>query len=204
MSIHIALVRGINVGGRKQIAMSDLRDLLGELGFAGVRSLLQSGNLVFESDGRTGASLERLLETETAKRLHVPVDYLVRTDDEWQAIVARNPFVDEAERDPSHLVVMFLKAAPQTKELEAVQAAIKGPEVIRAEGKQLYAIYPAGIGRSKLTLTLIERKLGTRGTGRNWNTVVKLASLTQDGRPGGRPGGAGPPGDVRRCPGLRG
>jgi uncharacterized protein (DUF1697 family) len=180
MSIHIALLRGINVGGRNQVAMSDLRDLLGELGFAGARSLLQSGNLVFESDGRSGGSLERLLETETAKRLQVPVDYLVRDADEWQAIVARNPFPDEAERDPSHLLVVFLKTAPQTKDLKALQAAIKGPEVIRAQGKQLYAIYPAGIGRSKLTNPLIERKLGTRGTGRNWNTVVKLAALTQE------------------------
>jgi len=180
MSIHIALLRGINVGGRKPVAMSDLRDLLGALGFAGARSLLQSGNLVFESRKLTGASLERLLEAETAKRVGVSVDYLVRTEDEWQAIIEGNPFADEAERDPSHLVVVCMKTAPQPQELKSLQAAIKGPELISALGKQLYATYPAGMGRSKLTLTLIERKLGSRGTARNWNTVLKLAALTQE------------------------
>jgi uncharacterized protein (DUF1697 family) len=177
MLIHIALLRGINVGGRKIVAMSDLRELLGALGFARVRSLLQSGNLVFESTGRNGAALERLLETETAKRMKVSIDYLVRTRDEWQAAIDRNPFTDAAERDPSHLVVMFLKTAPKSQNVLALQATIKGPEVIKALGKQLYVIYPAGIGQSKLTHTLIERKLGTRGTGRNWNTILKLGAL---------------------------
>src|SRR6266849_2807589 len=104
MSVHIALLGGINVGGHNKVAMSELRDLLAALGFAGARSLLQSGNLVFESPRLTGAALERLLEVETAKRLEVSVEYLVRTADEWERIVARNPFPNEARRDPSHLV----------------------------------------------------------------------------------------------------
>ena len=176
---HVALLRGINVGGRNQLAMADLRDLLGALGFAGAKSLLQSGNLVFEGDRRTGAELERLLEVETARRLGVTVDYLVRSAREWATMVARNPFSEEAKRDPSHLVVMFLKTAPQASDVQALQAAVEGPERLRPEGKHLYVVYPAGIGRSKLTNTLIEKKLGTRGTGRNWNTVLKLAALCE-------------------------
>src|SRR5438132_6751422 len=151
MTTHIALLRGINVGGRKLIAMSDLRDLLEALGFAGARSLLQSGNLVFQSDKRTGAKLEQLLEAETAKRLQATVDYFVRTADEWDAVVARNPFPDEAERDPSHLLVMFLKEMPPAERVEALRAAVRGPEVVRSDGRQLYLVYPAGIGKSKLT-----------------------------------------------------
>jgi uncharacterized protein (DUF1697 family) len=177
MSIHVALLRGINVGGRNRVAMSELRELLGALGFAGAKSLLQSGNLVFESDGRTATELERLLEVATARRLDVTADYLVRSADEWQTMVAGNPFPEEAERDPGHLVVMFLKTAPRAEDVQALQAAIEGPERIRAEGKHLYVAYAAGIGRSKLTSTLIEKKLGVRGTGRNWNTVLKLAAL---------------------------
>jgi uncharacterized protein (DUF1697 family) len=92
-------------------------------------------------------------------------------------VVAGNPFPDEAERDPGHLVVMFLKTAPRAKAVQALQAAIEGPESVRAAGKHLYVAYPAGIGRSKLTNTLIEKKLGVRGTGRNWNTVLKRAAL---------------------------
>ncbi|HEY1861059.1 MAG TPA: DUF1697 domain-containing protein, partial [Gemmataceae bacterium] len=166
------------VGGRKLISMSDLRDLFQALGFSGVTSLLQSGNLIFPSDRRTGAALERLLEVETKKRLDVSVDYFVRTAGEWENVVARNPFPEEAKRDPSHLVVLFLKEGPEAKNVKALQTAIRGPEIARADGKQLYIVYPAGIGDSKLTNAVIERTLGLRGTGRNWNTVLKLAALT--------------------------
>jgi uncharacterized protein (DUF1697 family) len=179
MAIHVALLRGINVGGRNLVAMSALCDLLGALGFAGAKSLLQSGNLVFESDTRTAAELERLLEVETAQRLDVTAEYLVRSAEEWGTLVARNPFPGEAKRDPSHLLVMFMKTAPRARDVQALQAAVQGPERIRWAGKQLYVVYPEGIGRSKLTSILIERKLGVRGTGRNWNTVLKLAALCE-------------------------
>ncbi len=179
MSIHVALLRGINVGGRNMVAMSHLRDLLAVLGFAGAKSLLQSGNLVFKSDQLTGAALERLLEVETSKRLSVSADYVVRSTAEWEKVVARNPFPKQAKNDPSHLLVMFLKTAPTAKSVASLQAASKGPEMIRCDGKQLYVAYTAGIGRSKLTGALIEQKLGSRGTGRNWNTVLKLAALAE-------------------------
>jgi uncharacterized protein (DUF1697 family) len=177
MTIHVALLRGINVGGQRPIAMSSLRHLLTELGFGDARSLLQSGNLVFRSTARTGADLERLLEAEAAKRLNLHTDFFVRTADEWESIVAHNPFRDEAECDPGHLLVMFLKNAPSLKDVEALRAAIKGPEIIRPDGKHAYIVYPIGIGRSRLTNTVIEKKLVTRGTGRNWSTVLKLAAL---------------------------
>src|ERR1700730_10493888 len=112
MSIHVALLRAVNVGGRNSVAMSDLRDLLGDLGFSGVTTLLQSGNVVFQSDRLTGHALERLLEKETSKRLGVSGDYVIRSAEEWETIVARNPLPKEAKSDPSHLVVMFLKTAP--------------------------------------------------------------------------------------------
>ncbi len=179
MSVYVALLRAVNVGGRNRVKMPDLLGLLSELGFAGARSLLQSGNLVFQGGGRTGAEIERLLETETAARLALRTDYIVRSSEEWQAIVDRNPFPDEAARDPGHLLVMFLKEAPSTGAVDALRAAIQGPELVRADGRQLYIVYPAGIGRSKLTNSLIEDKLGARGTGRNWNTVRKLGELAQ-------------------------
>jgi len=180
MSTHVALLRGINVGGRNKIPMADLRDLLVALGFADAKSLLQSGNLVFRSDRRTGAKLEQLLEAETKKRFDLSIDFLVRSAVEWEMVVSRNPFPDAAEHDPSHLLVMFLKTTPAAKDVQALQAAIVGPEVVHADGNHLYAVYPAGIGDSKLTNTLIERKLGARGTGRNWNTILKLAAMTRE------------------------
>jgi uncharacterized protein (DUF1697 family) len=180
MSTHIALLRGINLPSHKQVAMADLRDLLTKLGFADARSLLQSGNVVFRSASRSTAQLERLLEAESQKRLGLQTDFFVRTAEEWNAVVAGNPFHAEAKRDPGHLVVMCLKEAPDTGSVKALQAAIVGREVVRAEGRHAYIVYPDGIGRSRLTLTLIEKKLGTRGTGRNWNTVLKLWASTSD------------------------
>ena len=177
--VHVALLRGVNVGGLKQVAMADLRDLLAELGFADARSLLQSGNLVFRGGIKTGAPLERWLTAEAAKHLALETDFFVRTAEEWKAVVAQNPFPDEARDDPGHLLVIFLRDAPGAKAVSALQAAITGREAIRAKGRHAYIVYPDGVGRSRLTLALIEKMLGTRGTGRNWNTVLKLGVLTQ-------------------------
>jgi uncharacterized protein (DUF1697 family) len=177
MTIHIALLKGINMAGHKQVAMADLRDLVTQLGFVDVRSLLQSGNLIFRGRARSRASMERLLETEAEKRLALRTDFFVRSAVEWNGIVAHNPFREEAERDPAHLAVMFFKDAPDADAVKALKAAVTGPEVIRADGRQAYVTYPNGFARSRLTTTLIERKLETRCTGRNWNTVLKIAAL---------------------------
>lgn len=159
------------------MAMADLRAMLTKIGFANVQTLLQSGNLVFQSDGRDASELERLLEGETRKRLHVETDFFVRTAQEWGRIVRRNPFPKEARADPSRLVLVVLKDAPGAKELKTLQEAIVGPECVRGDGRQLYVTYPAGQGRSRLTNAFIEKKIRTRGTARNWNTVLKLAIM---------------------------
>ncbi len=177
MTTHIALLRGINVGGHKKVAMSDLRNLLAELGFDDPRSLLQSGNLVFRSSARAGDKLEGLLEARAEKQLDLRTDFFVRTPKEWNAIIAANPFRNAAENEPSRLVVLLLKSAPSANDVKELQAAIVGSEVVRAAGRHAYIVYPNGIGRSRLTNALIEKKLGTHVTGRNWNTVLKLGTL---------------------------
>jgi uncharacterized protein (DUF1697 family) len=179
MPTYIALLRAINVGGRNLIAMSDLRDLCTDLKLEGAQTLLQSGNLVFQCGKRSEAALERLLEAATAKQLGVAVDFMIRSAADLNKIIARNPFPKEAKNDPGHLLVMFLKAASSEKNVDDLRSAIRGREVVRVDGRQLYAIYPDGIGSSKLTNALIEKKLATRGTARNWNTVLKLAAICQ-------------------------
>ena len=181
MGVQIALLRGINVVGRKMVVMAELRELACGLGFTGVRTLLQSGNLVFQCNQLRGAALERRLERETAKELGVDCDYVVRSAAEWAQIVARNPFPREAQDDPGHLLVMCLKALPSEQNVETLRACIKGREYFHADEKQLYLVYPDGVGRSKLTSNLIERKLAARGTARNWNTVRKLHALCGQG-----------------------
>jgi len=177
--VYIGLLRGINIGGHATVSMGQLRDSIAEAGFAAVRSLLNSGNVVFRGDAQSPAEIEVLLERETAKQFDARPAFFVRTAEELATVIADNPFPEDAARDPGHLVVMFLKAAAEPSAVDALRAAVAGPEVIYARGRHLYITYPAGIGRSRLTNALIETKLGTRGTARNWNTVLKLSALAQ-------------------------
>src|SRR5437879_5859846 len=174
---YIALLRGINVGGHNLVPMSGLRDLFGALGFSKCQTLLQSGNTIFDCEERASAELESLLEVETEKRFKTRVDYFIRTPKEWKEICRRNPFPKQAKSDPGHLIVAFLKSAPGPQAVKLLESAIRGPEFLKAIGRHLYIVYPDGMGRSKLTWNMIETKLGTRGTGRNWNTVQKLLAL---------------------------
>jgi uncharacterized protein (DUF1697 family) len=171
---HIALLRGINMGGHKKVAMSDLLSLAAGLGLENARTLLQSGNLVFTSS-KAPAALEALLERALMDRLGLATHVLVRTDAEWAKIVAANPYPAEAGKTPSLLAVLFLKHKPAAKKLAELKTCIVGREYFEAHGCQLYAFYPDGSGTSKFTVPLIDRKLETVATGRNWNTVLKLA-----------------------------
>jgi uncharacterized protein (DUF1697 family) len=179
MPTYIALVRGINVGGHNMVAMQELRKLCERLGLENVRTLLQSGNVVFESASRDAAALEAKLEQETAKKLGVKPAYFIRTADEWASLVKRNPFRAEAERDPGHLLAVVMKHAPGAAAVKALRAAIVGRELVETRGREGYFFYPDGVGRSKLTPNLIEKHLGGGGTARNWNTVLKLLAVTR-------------------------
>jgi uncharacterized protein (DUF1697 family) len=160
--------------------MGALRDLVAGLGYSDVRTLLQSGNVVFRGKAASGMRLEAKLASLTKKLIGVETDFFVRSLDEWQTIVARNPFPQEALRDPGHLVMMCLRDEPSPAKVKALQASIAGREKVKAVGKQAYLVYPDGIGESRLTIALIEKKLETRGTGRNWNTVLKLQAMASE------------------------
>lgn len=180
MTTYVGLLRGINVGGNRMVAMADLRDLMATLGFSDVKTILQSGNVVFRGSPKAPAKLEALLETALAKRLELTVEFHVRTADEWRAVVEANPFTAEAKTDPSHLLVTCFKEPLDKANVKALQTAITGPERLHADGRHLYMMFPDGIGNSK-AVGLVDRKLAARGTARNWNTVQKLAVLTQEG-----------------------
>lgn len=103
----------------------------------------------------------------------------MRTAAEWRELVAANPFPAEARDDPGHLLAMVLKDAPPVAALAALRGAIVGRERVELAGRTAYLVYPDGVGRSRLTAALVEKKLGTRGTARNWNTVLKLQAALQ-------------------------
>jgi len=168
MGIFIALLRAVNVGGTGKVAMADLKDMAAEIGLKSPRTLLQSGNLVFEAEADDGSDLEALLEREAEARLGLRTEFLLRTPAAWRELIEANPFPAEAREDPSHLLVFFMKAPPDPGPVEAAADGL--PETVKVRGREAYVVYPQGMGRSKL-------KLPVRGTGRNWNTVLKLADM---------------------------
>jgi uncharacterized protein (DUF1697 family) len=178
MPVQIALLRAVNVGGRS-LPMAPLREMLAELGLGKPRTLLQSGNALFEST-KPAAALETLLEKAVAKRFRLTTEFFVRTAHEWDAVIAANPFPREATEDPAHLLVMPLKDLPSKAHVDALRTAIKGRERVEVDGRHAFLVYPDGVGRSKLTNALIEARLGTRGTARNWNTTLKLSALARE------------------------
>ena len=177
MTTFIALLRGINVGGNKKIAMADLRALSERLGFQNVQTILQSGNLVFRSTKRSAADVEKQLQAALREHLAFDCEVIVRTAQEWDAIIAGNPFVKEAKDDPGHMLLMCLRDAPSKDAVNALRIGIVGRERVEVRGRDAYFVYPDGVGTSKLTNAVIEKRLGTRGTARNWNTVRKLLDV---------------------------
>ncbi|HXC56459.1 MAG TPA: DUF1697 domain-containing protein [Rhizomicrobium sp.] len=177
MSLQVALLRAVNVGGTGLVLMADLRATAQKAGLKQVRSLLQSGNLVFDAGAKAPAAVERLLETACSKTFGLKTEVYVRSSADFGTLVAGNPFVREAANQPSRLHVIFLRAAPPPEAFQALQASVKGPEIVRPGGRHAYVYYPDGMGTSKLTLAVIARHLGMPGTARNWNTVLKLAAL---------------------------
>ena len=176
MTVRIGLLRAVNVGG-VQLRMEALRALLTRMGFQGVQTLLQSGNFIARCPSDPDDELERRIESRIAHDLHVATDVFLRTPQEWAKVVSANPFRREAKEIPHYLVLLPLKEAPSRERWKELRASIPGRERVEGVGRHAYVVYPDGQGRSKFTTAWIEKRLGTRGTGRNWNTVTKLAAL---------------------------
>lgn len=172
----VALLRAVNLGPHNKVAMTDLQTVCAKAGLTSPRTLLQTGNVVFDSNA-SPAEIEALIEGALAKRLQLKTTVMVRSRTALDTVIRNNPFPAEASDDPSHLVVVFLKSAVTNAVAAEVQARAPGREAVRSNGAHLYIYYPDGIGTSRLTGASIDRVTGTPGTGRNWNTVLKLRDL---------------------------
>lgn len=182
MGRRAALLRGINVGGKKKVAMADLRALVEGLGHTEVVTYINSGNVVFTNGtpkagrGELEAAIERAIKAE----LGLDVAVIVRTHDELAAAVDANPF---PAAEPPRLLLSFLREAPAADGYAAAEAVESGADEFRVDGTTVYLHCPDGIGRSKLAEALSKPK-GPVGTSRNLATVRKLVQLSQD--PGNR------------------
>ena len=176
MGVHVALLRGINVGGANKMAMAELRALAEEIGWTGAETYIQSGNLVFEADG-TQAQLERDLEAGIQRRFRLAITAIVRSAVEWPAYLAANPFPEAAETEPNRLMLLLSKRSPDAKGAAGLQERALDGEQVAIAGGALWIHYAEGAGRSKLTPVLIDRLVGSPTTARNWRTVLKLQQL---------------------------
>ena len=179
MTIWISLLRGINVGGNKIIRMADLKALYESLGLTGVQTHLQSGNVVFAADTTDHAALASSLEGAIEQRYAFDVRVILRTLDELREVIARQPFAAEQIAQPAKVAVVFLRDAPAADTAAALLNVYSGPEEMRLAGRELYVFYTQGMGRSKLTHAIIEKKLNVTGTARNWNTTTALLDMAQ-------------------------
>jgi uncharacterized protein (DUF1697 family) len=179
MTAFVALLRGINVGKHRRVAMADVRAAAIDAGYDDVTSYLQSGNLIFESRGHTSAAVGAALEKVFEKSLQLDIDVIVRSASELAKVVAKNPLFD-AKLDPKLLHVAFLKQKPTAAAARTVQDVAFGRDEFVLQGTELYFRYPTGSGQSKMSAAFFEKKLGTPATARNWRVVTALAELAAD------------------------
>ncbi|MEU9645768.1 DUF1697 domain-containing protein [Streptomyces sp. NPDC048188] len=178
-TMYAALLRGINVGGRRKVPMADLRALLTSLGHDAVRTHLQSGQAVFASDHGDEDSLAAGLARAIEERFGFPVDVIVRDHAYLEAVVEACPF-PAAELEARQLHVTYFSAPVTEERFAPVDRAAFLPEEFRLGDRALYLHAPDGLGRSKLAEALAKPRVneGVVATTRNWNTVTKLVELT--------------------------
>lgn len=169
MPSFVSFLRAINVGGRNMIRMDALKALHESLGFKDVRTHLQSGNVVFRAKAADAAKIERAIK----KTFDAEITVILRTAAELRRVVEANPFPHRAA-EANRFVVVFL-SGETTGNLDAYA----GPEERQIVGRELYVYFGAGMADSKLTNALIEKRLGVRGTARNWNTVNRMLELAE-------------------------
>lgn len=175
MSIYVALLRGINVGGRNRVPMKELVQMCEGLGWKEVRTVLQTGNVVFAApEGSTAEDLESVLERAINEQFQLSIPVVVRNGAQFGQLLDDSPHAEQAAVDPSRALLYLTKQAIASNAEEKIVSRAKAGEVVTAKDGALWIYFPNGIGTSKLTPAVIDRAVGSPATGRNWKTVRKI------------------------------
>lgn len=178
MARHVALLRGINLGAVRRVAMDDLRAGLATAGYGDVRTLGQSGNVVLDADS-TPQALERDLAAALHAALGLQIAVLARSRDQLAAVVAGDPLAG-VWSDPRRYQVSFLGGVPQPGRVAELEVAEVTPEWVAVRGREIYAWHPNGVARSALAALITPRRLGVEVTARSWRTITALLALASD------------------------
>lgn len=176
MTLYVALLRGINVGGKNKLPMADLRQIFSDVGARDVRTYIQSGNVLYQGDDVSVAVSEQI-----AARFGYRVPVLIRPARDWASIVANNPFLPEVE-DITKLHVAFLDGLPDSEHVAALDPQRSPPDRFVVRGSEIYLHFPAGSARTKLNTSYFDRALKTTSSIRNWRTTLKLLALAKSGK----------------------
>jgi uncharacterized protein (DUF1697 family) len=182
MPIYISLLRGINVGGHKRIKMDRLRESFETLGFAQVRTYIQSGNVVFKAGKLPPAALSTKIEERILSDFGFSVSVISRAADEIANTIKKNPFLSQPGIDPEKLHVAFLSEVPAPSALKKLETLTVKPDQSRCLGKEVYLYFPNGVSGSSLWKHPLDGVLSVVTTMRNWKTVNTLDQLCRDCR----------------------
>jgi uncharacterized protein (DUF1697 family) len=178
-STYVALLRGINLGGRNRVPMRDLADLFTAAGCRNVRTHIQSGNVVLQAAPPLADRIPELIGKSMLGRFGFSVPIVMRTRGELDEIVRRSPFVPSGA-DPEKLHVVFLATRPSRGAVASIDAHRSPPDEFVVRDREVYLLCPQGYGRTKLTNEYFDRTLATTSTTRNWRTVITLLELAQE------------------------
>ncbi len=177
--VNVALLRGINVGGKNKLPMKELAALFVDAGCEEVRTYIQSGNVVFRTGPAVGEDISSIISASIQERYGYRVPVIVRTAGELEEIAQGNPFVKAgAETDKLH--VMFLADLPDSASVDSLDPERSPGDEFAVLGREVYLHCPNGVARSKLTNSYFDSRLSTTSTSRNWRTVRKLLDLAAD------------------------
>ena len=174
---YIALLRGINVGGKNKLPMKDLAALFAEAGCANVQTYIQSGNVVFQAPPETADTLPDQISASIAARFGLRVPVVLRTSEQLAEAFHNNPFLTQNLPEET-LHVMFLADLPSPEQVAGLDANRSAPDAFVVQGRDIYLHLPNGVADTKLTNAYFDTKLATVSTSRNWKTVTKLLELT--------------------------
>lgn len=174
MAKFVALLRGINVGGKHKLPMAELRDAFELAGATTVETYIQSGNVVFESPAREGPRIAHAVSEWVASDKGFPAPIVLRSASAWATVIAGNPFVAEAAENPKRVHVALLDRAPTKAARSNFDPDCRFGERWTLAKDALYVDYAGGLARSKLSVAYIDRVLGCIATGRNWRTMLAL------------------------------
>jgi uncharacterized protein (DUF1697 family) len=180
MPIYVCMLRGINVGPHKRIKMDRLRECFEALGFAGVRTYINSGNVVFNAGKMSNSALSKKIEAKLLGEFGFSIPAISRTAAEIGNAIDNNPFLKDRGVDIERLYVMFLSGPLNSAALKNLAQFTIPPDRSHYLGLEIYLHLPNGIGQSKVMKAPLDRTFSVTTTIRNWNTVNQLARMCQE------------------------